>query len=69
MCEYFGYRVEKLQRIRIMNIEIGDLEVGKYSNLTKEEYETLMRTLSKSSNQPFAEQQKKGNEEWKNKKE
>lgn len=69
MCEYFGYRVEKLQRIRIMNIEIGDLEVGKYRNLTKEEYETMMRTLSKSSNQPFAEQQKKGNEEWKNKKE
>ena len=29
MCEYFGYRVQKLVRVRIMNIELGDLESGK----------------------------------------
>ncbi|MBR3410228.1 MAG: pseudouridine synthase, partial [Candidatus Methanomethylophilaceae archaeon] len=37
MCEYFGYRVERLKRIRVVNIELGDLEVGEYRNLTKAE--------------------------------
>ena len=52
MCEYFGYRVEKLERIRIMNIELGDLEVGKYRPVTKEEYEILQRLIKNSSNGP-----------------
>ena len=39
MCEYFGYRVEKLVRVRIMNIELGNLKSGTYREVTKEEYE------------------------------
>ena len=33
MCEYLGYRVVKLKRIRFMNIELGDLKVGEYKKL------------------------------------
>ena len=33
MCEYLGYRVVKLKRIRFMNIELGDLKVGEYKIL------------------------------------
>ena len=29
MCEYFGYRVTKLKRVRIMNIELGNLKEGR----------------------------------------
>lgn len=45
MCEYFGYRVERLKRIRVVNIELGDLEVGEYRNLTKAERKELLRIL------------------------
>ena len=34
MCEYFGYRVQKLVRVRIMNIELGDLLSGQYLDVT-----------------------------------
>ncbi len=45
MCEYFGYRVERLKRIRVVNIELEDLEVGEYRNLTKAERKELFRIL------------------------
>jgi 23S rRNA pseudouridine2604 synthase len=51
MCEYFGYRVEKLVRTRIMNIELGTLESGKYRNVTPEEYGTLLELMKDSSNE------------------
>ena len=50
MCEYFGYRVEKLVRTRIMNIELGDLEAGKYREVTAEEYKKLQAIIKYSSN-------------------
>lgn len=40
MCEYLGYEVVKLKRIRIMNIEL-DVPVGKYRELTPAELEKL----------------------------
>lgn len=49
MCEYFGYRVEKLVRTRIMNIELGDLKSGTYRNVTEEEYRKLSEMLRGSS--------------------
>lgn len=51
MCEYFGYRVVKLVRIRIMNIELGNLEKGKYRTVTPEEYQTLQKLIRNSSNE------------------
>lgn len=52
MCEYFGYRVEKLERVRIMNIRLGDLKSGEYREVTKEEYDKLLRLIKNSSSGP-----------------
>lgn len=52
MCEYFGYRVEQLRRVRIMNIELGDLKTGEYRRVTEQEYRELQKLIAKSSNQP-----------------
>lgn len=41
MCEYFGYRVRTLKRIRIMNIELGSLPEGKWRYLTETEIRKL----------------------------
>ncbi|WP_035292891.1 pseudouridine synthase [Clostridium sp. KNHs214] len=41
MCEYFGYKVIDLKRVRITNITIKGLPVGKWRNLTKEEVKKL----------------------------
>ena len=46
MCEYFGYRVRSLKRVRIMNIELGDLPLGEYRDVTQAEYQELTRQLS-----------------------
>lgn len=46
MCAHFGYTVVKLKRIRIMNIELKNLPVGKWRNLTEKEVETLLATTS-----------------------
>ena len=47
MCEYFGYRVTKLVRVRIMNIYLGDLPAGKYRALTEKEWAELSAALKK----------------------
>ena len=48
MCEHFGYRVEKLVRIRILNIRLGNIPKGHYRNVTKAELEELKRLLDGS---------------------
>lgn len=42
MCSTFGYRVERLQRVRIINVELGDLKIGKWRNLTGTEIRGLL---------------------------
>ena len=37
MSRALGYTVQRLERIRILNIKIDELEVGKWRNLTEEE--------------------------------
>lgn len=41
MCEVFGFRVRKLVRTRVMNIELGDLRPGKFRELDKDEIREL----------------------------
>ena len=41
MCEYFGYRVTKLERVRIMNIHLGELKPGEYRKLSNKEIAIL----------------------------
>ncbi len=43
MCGTLGYTVLTLRRVRIMNVRLGDLPVGKYRNLTDEERDELCR--------------------------
>lgn len=43
MCEYLGYKVTGLIRIRIMNIRLGRLRTGAYRNVTDKEIEELNR--------------------------
>lgn len=50
MCEYFGYKVVKLKRTRIMNITLGSLKKGKYRHVTKEEVAALQELIKESSN-------------------
>ncbi len=49
MCKALGYNVNKLQRVRIMNIELGNLGMGKYRNLTDTEVEQLLDQIKDSN--------------------
>ena len=49
MCQALGYRVVTLQRIRIMNIRLGNLPVGQWRHLTKEELEEMGRLIREGS--------------------
>ncbi|PKC50673.1 pseudouridine synthase [Rhizophagus irregularis] len=46
MCSALGYSVKKLQRIRIMNIKLGNLKVGKWRDLTEKERTELFKILN-----------------------
>ena len=48
MCEHFGYRVKKLKRIRIMNINL-DIPVGEWRYFKDNEISELNKMLSKST--------------------
>jgi 23S rRNA pseudouridine2604 synthase len=42
MCEVFGYKVRRLQRVRIINIKLGGLKIGHWRNLTESELRGLL---------------------------
>lgn len=48
MCEAFGYNVLKLKRIRIMNVKLKDLPIGKWRYLTEEELSIINKLTSQS---------------------
>ena len=48
MCDSLGYRVQSLERVRIMNIKL-DVPTGKYREFTKEELLGLNELLENSS--------------------
>ena len=47
MCSNLGYKVVKLKRIRIMNIELNDLPAGATRKIEGCEYEKLMNRINK----------------------
>lgn len=49
MCEYLGYEVVKLKRLRIMNVELGTLQPGKYRTFTRKELKDLVSLCDDSS--------------------
>lgn len=48
MCEALGYEVVKLKRIRIMNINLGELRMGEWRDLTYKELKGLNNLISTS---------------------
>lgn len=51
MCEKFNYRVVDLKRIRIMNVQLGDLKEGAYRKISAEEWKQLSELIKDSSNE------------------
>jgi 23S rRNA pseudouridine2604 synthase len=49
MCEHFGYDVIKLERVRIMNIDLKGLPVGDWRDLTEREIKVIYSLLEDSS--------------------
>lgn len=48
MCEYLGYEVTKLKRVRIMNVYL-DVPVGQWRDLTKKEMAELNQLIGNSA--------------------
>ena len=51
MCEYFGYQVKELKRIRIMNLTLDGLKPGEYREIRPEEFRELKNRIRYSSNE------------------
>jgi 23S rRNA pseudouridine2604 synthase len=49
MCEYFGYEVTKLERVRIMNVSLKGLPLGDWRDLTENEMKVLMSMTADST--------------------
>lgn len=45
MCQHHNYRVQKLQRIRIMHINLDNIALGEWRDLTGEEISALMQSI------------------------
>jgi len=58
MCRALDYHVMKLKRVRIMNIQLGDLERGQYRELTAEEIKEIKRLIEDSTDLPLKEARK-----------
>jgi 23S rRNA pseudouridine2604 synthase len=42
MCSFFGYKIVRLQRVRIMNLTLAGLKVGQWRDLTPAEVRALV---------------------------
>ena len=52
MCEALGYEVVALQRVRIMHIELGNLKLGSWRDLTADEVQRLHPTVPRPKQAP-----------------
>jgi len=50
MCEHLGYEVVTLKRLRIMNIQLDNLPVGEWRDLSERELNDLKHSLGESLN-------------------
>lgn len=55
MCKEFGFHVQELKRVRVMNIQLGHLKTGTWRNVTEAEFAELLAMLEESSNNPELE--------------
>jgi len=49
MCQTLGYEVQTLQRVRIMNVTLEGLAVGKWRYLTTKEIDEINQMVANSS--------------------
>lgn len=52
MCEYLGYQVVSLKRIRIMHLELGELPLGQWRTLKAQELTTLLNLTKRKLKEP-----------------
>ncbi len=55
MCEHFNYEVMKLDRVRIMNVDLKGLPVGEWRDLTETEMKVILKAAAGSSSEAPAE--------------
>ena len=62
MTEYFGYDVLRLQRVRIMHVDLKGLPVGEWRDFTQKELDVLEKAIEASSGeaQPGKKSRSKG---------
>lgn len=51
MCEHFGYEAMRLERTRIMNVDVKGLAVGDWRDLTEKELKVLLAAVENSSSE------------------
>ncbi|OIP82500.1 MAG: 23S rRNA pseudouridine synthase F [Porphyromonadaceae bacterium CG2_30_38_12] len=56
MCEYFNYGVQKLERIRIMNINLKGIPLGEWRQLTEHEMNEITALLAHSKSDSISSQ-------------
>ena len=49
MCKHYNYSVEKLERVRIMHINLNGLSMGQWRNLADDELSVLFKMLGNAS--------------------
>ena len=49
MCEFLNYDVTKLQRTRIMNVELANLQIGAWRELTSKEMDIINKMVADST--------------------
>lgn len=54
MCTALGYEATNLRRVRIMNIQLGNLAVGQWRDLRAEEVEELLESVKNSEEREIA---------------
>jgi len=59
MCEHFDYDVIKLERVRIMNIDLKGIPLGEWRDLSESELEIIYGLLEDSSNEEVKKTAKK----------
>ncbi|ETX11051.1 23S rRNA pseudouridine synthase F [Marinomonas ushuaiensis DSM 15871] len=66
MCEHFGYEVMKLERTRIMNVNLKGVPVGEWRDLTEKELTVLLKAVEDSSSESTVPAKKSRNAPRKN---
>ncbi len=59
MCEYFGYDVIKLERVRIMHVDLKGIPVGDWRELSQEEVDRILKKTEDSLSEAQIQRGKK----------